>query len=120
MALTKTQRIARDKLSEILWRSQNEDVISTALRDEVPDAWHRLEADLDVHEKKVQITIRLDASVAKFFRAMGHGYQARINRILETWARMKIAGALDGEARMEAMIEEGFQAKVAALRGASK
>ena len=117
MALTKSQRIAREKLTEILWKSQIDDEVTVALRDEVPDAWHRLEADLDVREKKVQITLRLDASVAKFFRAMGQGYQARINRILETWAQMKIAGALGGEAQLDAMIEEGFQAKIAERRG---
>lgn len=117
MALTKTQRIARERLSEILWKSQIDDEVSVALRDEVPDAWHRLEADLDVHEKKVKITLRLEDSVAKFYRAMGHGYQARINRILETWAQMKIAGALGGEARLNAMIEEGFMAKIVEVRG---
>lgn len=106
--LTKTQRIARERLAELSWRAQMEDDVTVALRDEVPDAWHRLEADLDVVEKKVQITLRLDESVAKFYRAMGQGYQARISRILETYAQMKIAGALEWEARLEEMMEEGL------------
>jgi uncharacterized protein (DUF4415 family) len=109
--------MAKEKLSELMWRSQLEDNISTALRDEVPDAWHRLEADLDVVEPKVRVTLRIDASVAKFYRAMGQGYQARINRILETWAQMKIAGVVEAEAQMEAMMMEGVQAKVAEVRG---
>ena len=33
-------------------------------------------------EKKVKVTLWLDASTAKFFRGMGKGYHARINRIL--------------------------------------
>jgi len=116
-ALTKSQRLAKEKLAELLWNSQMEDSIGTALRDEVPDAWHRLEADLDVVEPKVKVTLRMDASVAKFYRAMGFGYQARINRILETWAQMKIAGLVDAEAQMEAMMMEGVQAKVSEVRG---
>ena len=116
-ALTKSQRMAKEKLSELMWRSQLEDNISAAMRDEVPDAWHRLEADLDVVEPKVKVTLRLDASVAKFYRAMGVGYQARINRILETWAQMKIAGVMEAEAMMDAMMMEGVQAKRAEARG---
>ena len=63
-----------------------------ALREEVPEAWHTLEADLDVWEPKEKVTLYVETSVARFYRAMGHGYQARINRILATWAQMKIAG----------------------------
>ena len=37
------------------------------------------------------MTLYLDASVAKFFRAMGQGYQARINRLLALYAQAKIA-----------------------------
>ncbi len=46
-----------------------------------------------MREKKVQVTIRLDESVAKFYRAMGRGYQGRINRVLATYAQMRIAKA---------------------------
>ena len=37
------------------------------------------------------MTLYLDRSVAKAFKAMGQGYQARINRILETWLQMRMA-----------------------------
>gem|GEM_PF-4536393 len=48
----------------------------------------------------MKITLRLDESVAKFYRAMGAGYQARISRILGLWANMKIGEVL----RMEEAI----------------
>ena len=57
-------------------------------------ARQRLDLCLGVTEPKVKVTLYLDASVARFFRAMGNGYQARINRVLSTWAQMKIAGML--------------------------
>lgn len=91
--MTKTERIAREKLFRHLWEARA-DVLDTALAEAVPEAWHTLEADLDVEEPKVKVTLYLDASVARLFRAMGTGYQARINRVLATWAQMKIAGLL--------------------------
>ena len=96
-ALTKSQRMAKDKLSELLWRSQLEANISSVLRDEVPDAWHLIEADLDCHAAKQKVTLYLDAPVAKAFKAMGKGYQARINRILATWTEMKIGHVMEAE-----------------------
>ncbi len=91
--LTKTERIARAKLFRHLWEARG-DLLDEALEAEVPEAWHTIEADIDVTEPKVKVTLYLDASVAKLFRAMGAGYQARINRVLSTWAQMKIAGLL--------------------------
>ncbi|WP_245913077.1 BrnA antitoxin family protein [Litoreibacter ponti] len=92
--MTKRQRLARQKMSYYMWLAKWEDEISLNMRDVVPQAWHRLEHDLDVQEPKKKITLRLDKLVANFYRAMGHGYQARINRILATYAHMKIADAL--------------------------
>jgi uncharacterized protein (DUF4415 family) len=96
MPMTKTERIARDRLFRQLWAA-DEEVLNQLIRDQVPDAWHTLEADLDVEEPKVKVTLYLDASIVKVFRAMGQGYQARINRVLATWAQMKIAGLLDSD-----------------------
>ncbi len=51
-----------------------------------------MEADIDCFEPKTKVTLYLDASVAKMFRAMGKGYQARINRILQLWLQSKMGG----------------------------
>lgn len=91
--LTKTERIARQKLFRQLWEAQD-DALDDAIRAEVPDAWHTLEDDVDVTERKVKVTLYLDASVAQVYKAMGVGYQARINRVLSTWVQMKMAGLL--------------------------
>jgi uncharacterized protein (DUF4415 family) len=93
--MTKAERIARQKMMRYLYEeSIDQTDLSLELRDKVPLAWHTLEHDLDVDEPKMKITLRLDASVAKFYRAMGPGYQARISRILGLWANMKIGEAL--------------------------
>ena len=97
-----TQRLSRDKL--IRWFAEeslsDQRVLEYTMRDEVPAAWHVLEYDLDVSEPKVKVTLWLDKSVAQFYRAMGKGYQARVNRILALYAHMKIAKFLDLEKAM--------------------
>jgi uncharacterized protein (DUF4415 family) len=35
--------------------------------------------------RRAKLTLNLDAEVAKWFRAMGHGYQARMNHALRSW-----------------------------------
>ena len=90
--MTKTERLARETLMRDLIALGRDGWITSTLAEEVPDAWHTLEADLDVEEPREKVTLYLDRSVARFYRGMGRGYHARINRLLRTWAQMKIAG----------------------------
>ena len=96
-------------------KAEGEIALERLIRHQAPEAWHRLETDLDVREKKVHLTLRLDESVAKFFRAMGPGYQARINRVLATYTQMRIAGFLDIEHRFERMRDESGEAYMARI-----
>ena len=91
--MTKTERFATERMYRNLRALEDESVVDDLIRDLCPDAWRTLHDDLDVREKKVHVTLRLDASVAAFYRAMGQGYQARINRILTTYAQLRIAKA---------------------------
>lgn len=100
-ALTKSERYARQRLIYHLWRADGEDELPLhRMAEEVPEAWHTIEADIDCYEPKVKLTLYLDASVAKMFRAMGTGYQARINRILNTWLAMKMGGLMAEDAAL--------------------
>ena len=87
----KTKRLATQRLRHLLTETNSEDRMVSELEQLVPDAWAMLEADVECREKKEKVTLYLDASVAKFFRAMGTGYQARINRLLALYAQAKIA-----------------------------
>ena len=89
----KTKRIARDRFVRLLFddAGENDTARLERTRRIVPDAWHVIELDVDVEEPKEKVTLYLDRSVARLFRGMGKGYQDRINRILVTWAQMKIA-----------------------------
>lgn len=101
-AKTKTQRLIAERLLLNAEHLRTEEVFDYHIQSLVPRAWDTLEQDLDVTEPKMKITLRLDESVAKFYRAMGQGYQTRMNRILATFAQMRMAQVK----RLEEMLEE--------------
>lgn len=98
--MPKSERLARRRLIYHLWLASEDRLPWDEIRAEVPDAWHMIEADIDCHSPKQKITLYLDQSVVRMFKAMGQGYQARINRILDTWLQLKIAAHLDLEAAL--------------------
>jgi uncharacterized protein (DUF4415 family) len=104
-AATKTARLARARLERLIDGQGDDLTLWRKVQKRVPDAWATLEEDIDCQEERVKITIRIDTSVARFYRAMGSGYQARMNRILATYAQMKI-----GEVERERQIEKDLDA----------
>ncbi|MCW9043821.1 MAG: BrnA antitoxin family protein [Pseudopelagicola sp.] len=110
---TKAAQNARAQLIWDLTYLRRDRLIGADIRDEVPEAWHTLEADIPAEETKEKVTLYLDRSVARFYKAMGKGYQARINRLLRTWAQMKIAE----EVRLDAALEARVARNEAVLRG---
>jgi hypothetical protein len=114
--MTKTERIAREGLMKNLIHLNRDGWISSMLEDVIPEAWHTLEADLDVEEKKEKVTLYLDRSVLRVFRAMGNGYQARINRLLATWVQMKIAQ----EIKLDDFLDKRVRAPVADKEGSTE
>lgn len=95
--MTRTEKLARRRLIYHLWLAEEDDLPLARMRDEMPETWHMIEADIDCDEPKRKVTLYLDTSVAKMFQSMGKGYQARINRILATWLQMKMAGLIQEE-----------------------
>jgi uncharacterized protein (DUF4415 family) len=94
--MTKTERIARDRLTLHMWHWMKDDQdVEDELRKITPAAWATLELDVDCDEPKEKVTLYLDRTVARAFKSMGKGYQARINRLLATWLQMRAAGMLE-------------------------
>jgi hypothetical protein len=50
-----------------------------------------------VSPAKTRITARFDADVVKFFRTLGPGYQAKMNRVLKSWMLMRVVGLVEGQ-----------------------
>ena len=109
-AATRTARLARARLERLIEGQGDDTALWRKVQQRVPEAWATLEDDIECWEDKVKITIRIDTSVARFYRAMGKGYQARMNRILATYAQMKI-----GEVARERALERELDAYLEGL-----
>jgi uncharacterized protein (DUF4415 family) len=103
---TKSSRLIYERLQRNLFRLDEDSIFDYNLKTQIPAAWATLEQDLDVQERRIKVTLLLDESVAKFYRTMGKGYQRRVNRVLATYAQMRM-GDLTETYRL--MLEEGFQ-----------
>lgn len=80
-----------DVMQQVKW-----DVHQTVLDNgAVPQDWHEI-ARARGRRPKVQLTIRLEEDVVKFFRAMGRGYQERMNDVLRAWMHGRLAGVIRG------------------------
>lgn len=63
------------------------------LSDGLPTDWNGLDYWSPVEKPKTRVTLRLDTDMLRWFRAMGPGYQSRINLVL----RIYYLGLLGGE-----------------------
>ena len=95
--MTKTQLIRWSYATDAL-RMIEYDLHSVAMKLRcLPREWDEIWEDLDRRDlKKMRVTIRLDADVVKFFKAMGEGYQPRMNRVLRTFMHYRLAGIVEG------------------------
>ncbi|WP_333714036.1 BrnA antitoxin family protein [Yoonia sp.] len=95
--MTQNQRIywslAVDAMRRIEW-DQHATLIEAGDLPEGWDAIWNLRAQRDTTTRRV--TIRLDADVVKFFKAMGEGYQPRINAVLRAFMYFRLAGVVEG------------------------
>ena len=107
-AATRTARLARARLERLIEGQGDDTALWRKVQQGVPEGWATLEDDIECWEDKVKITIRIDTSVARFYRAMGKGYQARMNRILATYAQMKI-GEVAPERALERELDAYYQ-----------
>jgi uncharacterized protein (DUF4415 family) len=51
----------------------------------IPREWLTIERDVPVRPKRLRVTARYDEELVKWFRAMGHNYQARMNAVLRAY-----------------------------------
>lgn len=111
--ISQTQRTARERLMRDLIYLQQESWIPATISEEIPSKWHTLDWDIETPEDREKVTLYLDRSVARFFRAMGKGYHRRINRLLATYVEMHLAKELRMEEALKQRIAEREEAEKA-------
>jgi uncharacterized protein (DUF4415 family) len=87
---TKAEERANTELCDILAgleqvRVELEEEFRKRWYDHLPAEWEMMEVLAPVRRRKVRIHAAFDEDVAKFYRGLGHGYQARMNMVLRTY-----------------------------------
>lgn len=67
----------------------------------IPPDWHRVEDAVPVRPKRVRINASYDEDVARFFRAMGQGYQARMNAVLRAYMLAVKARVIESQRNLD-------------------
>lgn len=92
--MTKTERTRSALFADAL-RMIEFDVLNHVARKKViPEDWHEIARNPT--GRKTRVTIRVDEDVVKYFRAMGPGYQPRINAVLVAWVHGRLARMVGG------------------------
>ena len=87
---TKAEERANTELFDILAgleqvRVELEEEFRKRWYDHLPAEWEMMEVLAPVRRRKVRIHAAFDEDVAKFYRGLGHGYQARMNMVLRAY-----------------------------------
>ncbi|MEP1586403.1 MAG: BrnA antitoxin family protein [Tateyamaria sp.] len=62
----------------------------------LPDDWTGLDYAEPIARHKTRVTLRMDTDMVRWFRKLGPGYQARINRVLRIYWTSLLAGHVKG------------------------
>ncbi len=100
---TKKQRIyyrfMGDALRELEWDIRH----PVFLRMKLPQDWHSIAESPSTRKRR--ITIRIDDDVVRFFKGLGPGYQAKVNRVLAAFMNARLAGLVDGPESIDYVAE---------------
>jgi uncharacterized protein (DUF4415 family) len=61
----------------------------------IPPGWHKVESLTPVRPLKTKLNLALDADMVKWFRALGRGYQPRMNAVLRAYMHAVIANEIE-------------------------
>jgi uncharacterized protein (DUF4415 family) len=61
----------------------------------VPPGWHSVESRAEIKPKKTKLTVTLDADMVAWFRALGRGYQPRMNAVLRAYMHAVISKEIE-------------------------
>ncbi len=85
-----------DAMQRLEW-----DMHNTIYRAErIPPMWREIAKDKG-RDKKIKITIGVEAGIVRFFKSMGSGYQNRMNDVMSAWVHGRLAGVIEGPETMD-------------------
>ena len=87
----KTEERSFARMLDELEQQEIEFKIFKRTRNLVPPGWHSVESRAPVKPKKTKLTVTLDADMVAWFRALGRGYQPRMNLVLRAYMHAVIS-----------------------------
>ncbi|MEL6508529.1 MAG: BrnA antitoxin family protein [Pseudomonadota bacterium] len=92
--MTKAERVQASYMADALHRIEREVLRAVTENEGLPQSWH--EVATQPSPGKYRVTMCLDVDVVKFFKAMGPGYQTKINLLLRAWMHGRLAKVIKG------------------------
>jgi uncharacterized protein (DUF4415 family) len=65
-------------------------------RSAIPKEWYEIHKKVPVRPRKTRVTAAYDADLVKWFRSLGHGYQARMNAVLRAYMLAVVSKEITG------------------------
>lgn len=94
---SKRERLDRAYFMDAMAQTEYDLLHHAHVNGQIPQEWHEIAHDPDARNAPtVKITLRVDANVVRFFKAMGHGYQHRMNRVLKAFVHGRLSRMVNG------------------------
>jgi len=92
---TKKERQDWTQLMDVMSMIEHDIVQPIVRHGRIPAEWHSIARE-GATPQKLRVTARYDADVVKFFKALGPGYQEKMNRGLKSYVLMRSVGMVEG------------------------
>ena len=93
---SKTEDLSFDRMLDGLDEQMAEIERLKRSHDLVPPGWHAVARLAPVTPPKAKLTLKLDADIVTWFRALGRGWQPRMNAVLRAYMHAVISKAVAG------------------------
>ncbi|MGB0799007.1 MAG: BrnA antitoxin family protein [Planktomarina sp.] len=92
--MPKSDRQHASLMVDALRQIEHDVLMAVVHRDALPPAWGAIATGPPRKARKV--TMWIDGDVIDFFKAMGPGYQPKMNQVLKAWMHGRLAKLIDG------------------------
>jgi len=99
----KTEERSFARMLDDLREQEIEFEIFQRTRSLVPPGWHSVESRAPVQPKKAKLTVTLDADMVAWFRALGRGYQPRMNLVLRAYMHAVISKEVEQKGDLDCL-----------------
>lgn len=100
--MTERKRTVRERMhlagfADAMRMLEYDSICEVAMQGKIPPAWHEIATDPDRRgANRVKVTFRVNNDVVRYFKAMGPGYQERMNKVLSAYVHGRLYRIVNG------------------------